>query len=290
MARQPTLKVRKKFFKGFCFFIIAIGVFLWFLSRRGRTTFFVDQILLNIAFPFQKALTVTTRKANQVFDHYFYLVNTQKENDALKHRVIALKGETVRLRELEKENRRLRKLLNFRRKIKSPLLPAEIIASSPTPWMDTLVIDKGTKDGIRKGMPVISEKGIVGYVFKTTILVSTVMVVTHYNCRVDAIVQRTRSRGVAGGLLKGRCRIFNVLRSENIEAGDVVVTSGLGNRFPRGLLIGTIQKVERKSYGLFQEAELLPATDFNNLEEVYVLAKPQDSITAAREIFHEKRP
>ena len=289
MARQPTLRVRKKLFKGFCLFMIAVGVFLWFLSRRGRATFFVDQILLNIAFPFQKALTVTTKEANRVFDHYFYLVDTRKENDALKHRVASLEGKTVKLKELEKENKRLRKLLDFRQQIKSPLLPAEIIASSPTPWMDTLVIDKGTKDGIHQGMPVISEKGIVGYVFKTTYLVSTVMVVTHYNCRVDAIVQRTRSRGVAGGLLKGRCRIFNVLRSENIEVGDVVVTSGLGSRFPRGLLIGTIQKVERKSYGLFQEAELLPATDFNKLEEVYVLTKPQESMTATRNVFHEKR-
>jgi rod shape-determining protein MreC len=155
--------------------------------------------------------------------------------------------------------------------------------------MDTFVIDKGTRDGIHQGMPVISEKGVVGYVFKATYIVSTVMVITHYNCRVDAIVQRTRSRGIAGGLLKGRCRIFNVLRSENIEAGDVVVTSGLGNRFPRGLLIGTIRKVERKSFGLFQEAELLPGTDFNKLEEVYVLLKPQDEITTAGNDIHGKR-
>ena len=244
---------------------------------------------MNIAFPFQKAISVTTGKADQIFDHYLNLVGAKKENEQLKRKIAELKAQTVRLEELERENRRLRELLNFKQDIASPMLPAEIIASSPTPWMDTVVVDKGARDGVQQGMPVVSEKGIVGYVLKTTRYVSTIMFVTHYNCRVDAIVQRTRSHGVVGGLLEGRCRLFNVLRTEDIEKGDLVVTSGFGNRFPRGLLIGVISKVKKKQFGLFQEAEIVPSVDFSRLEEVFILLKPQAPIAALGKSHHDQR-
>ena len=260
---------------------------LWFLSKRGPQTLFVDHVLMNIAFPFQKVVTVTTDKADEIFTHYFNLVNTKKENESLKKMVCELKAQTVRLQELERENRRLRELLNFKQDISSPMLPAEIIAASPTPWMDTVVVDKGTKDGIQQGMPVVSEKGVVGYVIKATRFASTVMFITHYNCRVDAIVQRSRSHGVVGGLLEGRCRLFNVLRTENIAVGDLVVTSGFGNRFPRGLLIGVVRKIKKKRFGLFQEAEITPSVDFSKLEEVFILLKPQAPIARLGESHHD---
>ena len=215
------------------------------------------------------------------------MVNTKKENERLRKMVAKLHAKTVRLEELRRENERLRKLLDFQEEISSPMVPAEIIASSPTPWIETFVVDKGTKDNVQEGMPVVSEKGVVGYVLKATRFVSTVMVLTHYNCRVDAIVQRTRSHGVVGGLLEGRCRLFNVLRNEDIAEGDLVVTSGFGNRFPRGLLIGEIRKVKRKSFGLFQEAEIEPSVDFSKLEEVYILLKPQTPIADLGKSRHE---
>jgi rod shape-determining protein MreC len=242
---------------------------------------------MNIAFPFQKAVTFTTEKADNIFDHYLNLVNTKKENESLKKKVSELKAQTVRLGELEKENRRLRELLNFKQDISSPMLPSEIIATSPSPWMNTVVVDKGMKDGIQQGMPVVSEKGVVGYVLKTTRYVSTVMFVTHYNCRIDAIVQRTRSHGVVGGLLEGHCRLFNVLRTEDIHKGDLVVTSGFGNRFPRGLLIGIIRKVKKKRFGLFQEAEIIPSVDFSKLEEVFILLKSQTPIASLGKSHHD---
>jgi rod shape-determining protein MreC len=287
MISRPQNTNRKRFFKFLVFVALVLLTSLLFLSKRGTHTFFVDHVLMNIAFPFQKVVTVTADKADRIFDQYLNLVDTKKENEALKKMVNELKAQTVRLEELERENRRLRELLDFKQDIASPMLPAEIIATSPTPWMDTVVVDKGTKDGVQQGMPVVSEKGVVGYVLKTTRFVSTVMFATHYNCRIDAIVQRTRSHGVVGGLLEGHCRLFNVLRTEDISEGDLVVTSGFGNRFPRGLLIGVISKVKRKRFGLFQEAEIDPSVDFSKLEEVFILLKPQTPIAALGKSHHE---
>lgn len=92
---------------------------------------------------------------------------------------------------------------------------------------------------------------------------------------------------MVGGLLEGHCRLFNVLRTEDISEGDLVVTSGFGNRFPRGLLIGVISKVKRKRFGLFQEAEIDPSVDFSKLEEVFILLKPQTPIAALGKSHHE---
>ncbi len=255
--------------------------------KKGPSHLLIDDILMNIAFPIQKLAAVTTNKAETLFKNYLFLVQTEKENETLKRMVNNLKNQTVRLEELERENQRLRNLLNFRKKIKTPMIPAEIIARSPTPWIVTFVVDKGTKDGIQQGMPVISENGVVGYIMKTTHFVSTVMVLTHYNCRVDAIIQRSRSHGVVGGLLEGKCRFFDVLRTEDIKVGDRVVTSGFGNRFPRGLLIGKVSKVIKKTYGLFQEAEITPSVDYNKLEEVYILLRHNPSLAARKKSNHE---
>ena len=287
MIQRPKNAQRKRFLKLAGFAVVVLLVSLWFLSKKDTRTFFADRVLMNIAFPFQKAITVTTQKADAIFEHYLDLVGAKKENDDLKRKIAELKAQAVHMEELERENRRLRELLNFKRDIATPMLPAEIIATSPSPWMDTVVVDKGVKDGVQRGMPVVSEKGIVGYVLKTTRLVSTIMFVTHYNCRVDAIVQRTRCHGVVGGLLEGHCRLFNVLRTEDIREGDLVVTSGFGNRFPRGLLIGVISKVKRKRFGLFQEAEVVPSVDFSKLEEVFILLKPQTPIARLGKSHHE---
>lgn len=287
MAHRSQSLFRKKFLKFPLFLALVLAVSLYFLSKKGPHTFFVDHILMNIAFPFQEAVTVTTDTVGTVFRNYFSLVNTKKENEALKKKVNDLRAQIVHLEELERENQRLRELLNFRKEISAPMLPAEIIATSPTPWIDTFIVDKGTKAGIQPGMPVVSEKGIVGYILKTTRFVSTVMVLTHYNCRVDAIIQRTRSHGVVGGLLEGQCRLFNVLRTEDVSVGDRVVTSGFGNRFPRGLLIGVVKKVKKKPFGLFQEAEITPSVDFNKLEEVYILLRQQTPLVFKAKSRHE---
>lgn len=287
MTHHPKGLVRKRSFRFLVFLTLILVISLYFLSMRGANNFFIDHILMNIAFPFQKAVTVAKDKVDIVFRHYLNLVETRKENDTLRKMVDNLRSKTVRLEELERENRRLRELLKFKQRIPIPMLPAEVIATSPTPWVDTFVVDKGTRDGVQQGMPVVNEKGVVGYILKTTRLVSTVMVLTHYNCRVDAIDQRTRSHGVVGGLLEGRCRLFNVLRNEDISEGDRVVTSGFGNRFPRGLLIGVIHKIKKRPFGLFQEAEIVPSVDFGKLEEVYVLLKPQIPIASKGKSHHE---
>ncbi len=120
-------------------------------------------------------------------------------------------------------------------------------------------------------MAVIVPEGVVGQILKTGPRHATVLLLTDYNSAIDAIVQRTRAKAIVEGRGENRCQLKYLLRSEDVVVGDLVVTSGLGGNFPKGLLVGEIRKVEQREHGIFQYAELVPSVDLTKLEEVLVI-------------------
>ncbi len=122
-------------------------------------------------------------------------------------------------------------------------------------------------------MAVISPEGVVGQILKVAPHYATVLLVTDYNSAIDSIVQKTRARAIVEGKGENRCQLKYLLRAEEVNVGDVILTSGLGGNFPKGLLIGEIRKVEKKGYGIFQYAEIAPSVDLTKLEEVLVITK-----------------
>jgi rod shape-determining protein MreC len=261
-------------------YTLATVIFLLLLSalilmslrvQQRQGVAFVDALVMEIVSPFQKASTFLIKTVHGVFRNYVVLIHLQKENLMLKQKIAELQRENYQMKEMAYAHERLQKLLQFREKISPPVIAAEVIGGDPSSWFKSITLNKGEKHGIRKGMAVIEPEGVVGQILKTAPYHSTVLLITDYNSAVDAIVQRTRAKAIVEGRGENRCQLKYLLRSEDVNVGDVVVTSGLGGSFPKGLMVGEIRKVEKKEYGIFQYAELVPNVDLTKLEEVLVI-------------------
>jgi rod shape-determining protein MreC len=242
------------------------------VKQRTGMDFF-DALVMELCAPFQRVSTFVIKKVQDVFHGYLFLVHLQKENMMLKQRNAELQKENHQLKEMEFTNERLQKLLQFREKISSPVVAAEVIGQDPSSWFKSMTINKGEKDGVRRGMAVISPEGVVGQILKTSPNHSIVLLVTDYNSAIDCIVQRTRAKAIVEGRGEDRCQLKYLLRSEEVAPGDIVVTSGLGGNLPKGLMVGEVRIVDKKGHSIFQYAEIVPSVDLTKLEEVLVITQ-----------------
>lgn len=272
---EKELSIFRKYRISFLAVIFLTTALLTISSRINNVEklAFVDWLFLEITAPFQKAITFSTDTIGDLIDSYVFLVNLKKENIALRKIVAQLREENSLLREKAITSERLRELLRFSKKIPGPMLPAQIIGTDPSSWFRTIVIDKGTKHGVQRGMAVVAPEGAVGHVLQTAPHCAKVLLITDFNSAVDVLIQRSRAKGIAEGNGENRCRLKYATRIQDIQPGDRVVTSGMGGRYPKGLVIGKIRKVEKKSYGLFQNAEITPSVNFAKLEEVFVITE-----------------
>lgn len=224
--------------------------------------------------PWQRALHWVVGSVRAVFQNYILLVNLKDENHQLREEVRRLKQENADLKESAQTLGRLQRLLLLKAQVPGAMIAAEVIAFSPSAWFRTIVINKGQRDGVKKGFPVVTLEGVVGKVTKVSSSSSVVLLVIDRNSAVDCLVQRTRTRGILEGEGGGQCYLRYVSRTEEIQVGDHIVTSGLEETFPKGLSLGEVVKVEKKAYGLFQEIEVMPSADLGRLEEVMVIVRP----------------
>jgi len=258
-------------------------------QKQGVT--FVDALVTEIVSPFQTASTFLIKTVHGVFQNYVVLIHLQKENLLLKQKIAELQRENHQMKEMAYANERLQKLLQFRGKISPPVIAAEVIGGDPSSWFKSITLNKGEREGIRKGMAVIAPEGVVGQILKTAPYHSTVLLITDYNSAIDAIVQRTRSKAIVEGKGGNQCQLKYLLRSEEVVVGDMVVTSGLGGNFPKGLAVGQIRKVDKKEYGIFQYAELVPSVDLTKLEEALVIPEaPPPPLQEKRKKVKKSRP
>ncbi len=238
-------------------------------ERKGVD--FFDGLLMEICAPFQKGSSFLIQKVKAGFQDYLFLVHLKRENESLRKKIAELQRENDQMREMALAHERLRKLLQFRETLTSTVIAAEVIGRDPSSWFKSVTVNKGEKDGVRRGMAVISPEGVIGQIFKTAPSHSIVLLATDYNSAIDSIVQRTRAKAIVEGTGENRYRLKYLLRAEEVDVGDKVVTSGLSGNFPKGLMIGEIKKVDKKGHGIFQYAELIPSVDFTRLEEVLII-------------------
>jgi len=226
--------------------------------------------ILTVA-PLQERVTRSLRFVDRIWHHYFDLVATAEENDRLHRELSRATARSNYCTEVELANRRLRRLLAFRVRRPDPMVAAEVIGKDPSPWFKTVIIDKGRDDGIRKGLPVVVPEGVVGQVTEVAAHHAKVLLIIDRNSAVDALVQRTRARGIIQGGTAGECTFNYVLRKHDVRAGDTVVASGLDGVFPKGVQVGEVSSVIRRNAGIFQEVTVAPYVDFGKLEEVLVV-------------------
>lgn len=206
-----------------------------------------------------------------VWSDYIDLVDVRTENKQLREAVKTLNSQMIENREAIHENERLRSLLDLKAIQRAPSVAAMVIGEDSSPWFKTLVINRGSVDGLQEGMPVVAANGVVGQVVKVAAGSSRVLLLTDHASGIASVVQRSRARGVVKGKGGGLCSLEFSLRDEDVKVGDVVVTSGIGGIFPKGLVIGEVTMVRKGEYGIFQTISVRPAVNMAKLEEVLVL-------------------
>jgi rod shape-determining protein MreC len=247
---------------------------LLLVSISSRTRMFQDpvaRLLLDGLAPIQAVLTRAYAGIRDTWDRYLTLVDSQGDNERLRQEIAALEQQSVRLAELERENQRLIGLLDFRAGIEGIAYSARVIGRDPLPWLRTLTLDRGERDGIRRGMAVLAPQGVVGQITQVSHTASRVLVLTDSNSGIDALVQRSRARGIVQGGVDAGCSMKYLRRAEDVGVGDRIVTSGLDNIFPKGIVIGTVVAVELRDRGLLQAAVIQPSAPLDQLEEVLIV-------------------
>lgn len=232
----------------------------------------VKEAVARASLPIQRTLSEWgTRVAN--WGRYLEDVQTlQARNEALQALVEQLTIENVELREAAIENAQLRSLLNFKEaNPQFTTVASRVIGQEPSPLLHSLLIDRGSEDGIQKGMPVVTARGLVGQVVEIYPHSSRVFLIIDPTSGVSARIQRTRATGLIQGTPQGGLIMRYILPDEEVRVGDIILTAGLGGRFPPGLVIGQVTAVYQSDVQVFQEAELRPTVDFNKLEIILVV-------------------
>ena len=251
--------------------LVFIPLFLMSLYFTGKWEGeWLQRAVLTVTAPPQEAFQWVRRRAVAVIDHYFYLVSVEEENRRLKEELERITFERDQLLERAKEAERLRKLLDFKERVKLLMIPAQVISLSPEPHLRTLVIDKGRRDGVNKGMPVVTWEGVVGRIIAVGEGSSMVLPIVERGATVSVLLQQSRTRAILEGKGWG-CRLVYVPRDEEVREGERVITSGLDGIYPKGLPVGRVSRVVRTPREFFLHVEVVPSVDFSRLEEVMVL-------------------
>jgi len=236
----------------------------------------VDSLVLRVSLPIQYVAAQMALGISKIMEEYVYLVDVRKENDRLRAEINQLREMNHKLREASTQNRRLRKMLQLRDHLRGVLLSAQVIGKDVSPFFRVMRIrlDRGERDRVRPGMPVLSANGLVGQIRRTWGRYSDVLLTADKTSAIDVVVQRTGARGMlkgTGGDQNYLCHLEYLSREDEVKVGDLVVTSGLGQRFPASILVGSISKLVKHEFGLYQEAEVTPTVKFSRLEEVLVM-------------------
>ncbi len=232
----------------------------------------LDRAVLGLTAPVQRAFIWAFDGARLLWKGYADLRGVRAENLELREQNRRLRSEVNQLAEVRVENERLRRLLDYARASPDLQLTARVLGVNPAATLLSLRIDRGESDGVRRGMPVVTAEGVVGIVQRVTGSFADVVLITDPNSKIAVKVQRSRVRATATGKGESRAlQLENALRTEDVEEGDQVVTSGTDGVFPPGLMVGRITSLQRHNYGMVQSADILPAVDMTKLEEVLVI-------------------
>lgn len=257
-----------------CLLLTALLFYSYQLRNRQAETGLFYKVILQVTAPLQQVIDRSIETIAEVWDHYLWLIDTATENQKLQSELLLLRAELEQREEIRLENQRLRKLLAFKEAMEIPVLPARVIAEDASSWFRTVVIDKGSEDGVREGLPVVVAEGVVGRSLQVARYQSRVLLLTDASSAVAVLVQSSRSRGICRG--EGDLLTLDyALRRSEIDTGDRIVTSGTGGIFPKGLTVGKVSSVYQAPYGLFQTVKVEPAVDFSRLEEVLVLLQAE---------------
>ncbi len=251
-------------YKSLISFVFTVSISLWMVSL-GTT----DKI--------QTASTLTSTiflPAQFVVHQLAKVKNIWQENKNLRKEVSELRIKNSMARDMVIENKRLRNLVDFKKTSKFKLIPAEVIGQNPDRLCHSLIINVGKCDSVEKNMPVLSTKGVIGKTIRVSKHISQVQLLSDPNCRISIINQRSRITGIIKPKnISNSISIITTNEYSDAQVGDTIITSGLGGIFPKGLLVGCIEKIEKDNYKTFKDLHVHLYADFNYVEEVFVIKR-----------------
>ncbi len=258
---------------GVCVGLLFSAIFLTaYSSRHPHVANIGSRLLLEVTTPFSKTLHYVQDGVGSFLDRYLLLVDADRKNVELEERVQSLRRELELMREFEFENTRLRDVLALANKhVGETVAAASVIGGDPTGWVHSISIDKGSLAGVEIGMGVVNPEGIIGQIAAVSPHAARVILIDDPLSNVDVMLQQPRVRGLLEGAGQGRTIVQFVGKGQSVRIGDTIITSGMDSVFPKGLLVGRVEKVSHRVGEMFQEVEVAPAVSFPRVEEVLVV-------------------
>jgi rod shape-determining protein MreC len=269
---MALLDIRQR--TGWLFMAVVVGHILLISTqvstRRGVPV--LEALTFGVFAEVQRAASSAIGSVRDTWQNYFALQEIRRENQELRTEVAQLRIGLQQERALAEQTRTLQKLLDMRSAISLETTGATVIAGGASPDFRTLTIDKGSREGLRPDMAVISPAGVVGRVILPTARAAKVQLLIDRDAAAGAVAERSRAQGVVVGTGTS-LRLDHVPGTADIKVGDRVVTSGIEGIYPKGFEIGQIESIERRA-GEFSAVIIRPAVEFSALEAVLVVLTP----------------
>lgn len=235
-----------------------------------------EGLFLQLSTPIQRLVDGATERAIEANASLRDLRDLRERNRQLETLVDQLMIENVRLKEAEAQNEDLRRKLKFAEAYPQYVLRAaevrgRVIGYEPNNFMSVLIVDIGRMDGVRKGMPVVTERGLVGHIHTVGANWAKVLLIVDPSSSVAALIQSSRAPGLVSGRLGEDLVMDYIPQEDTVSVGDVVLTSGMSGNYPKSLLIGQVLEVEQRDIDPFQRAVVRPSVNFEKLETVLVI-------------------
>jgi rod shape-determining protein MreC len=261
---------------GFRFVILGLAALLLMALQVSGRLEPVQSFVTQLSSPAQIGATGLTESVSDALDFVFELRNLRQRNSELEQVNNSLLVENFELREVQRENEQMRSMLRFAQArpgldLRGAQIVAQVIGQESNNFLEYIMLDLGASHGIGVGMAVVTDQGLVGRISSVTDATSKVLLITDPSSAVNAILQSSRLNGVLRGYPGGDLTMDYIPQGEVFSVGEVVLTSGIGGRFPRGIPIGQVIEIRQRDIDVFQQAVVRPTVDFPRLELVMVV-------------------
>ena len=252
--------------------VFILSSFLMYQDYRGTYTVKLRSYLSASIYPIQYLINLPNNLQKSFYANFLNREEIVSQNQQLKEENLNLKSQMQQIYRLESENKRLYKLINSKPKTENTYLFADIVSTSKILNKHQILINRGSRNGIKLGSSIVNADGIVGHVIRDQIFASEVLLISDLEHAIPVEIVRTGLRSIAIGTGEfNKLRINTLPTNSNLQKDDIIITSGLGGRYPEGFPVGTITEISREVGSPFLEVEVLPFANLKTINEVWVI-------------------
>ena len=264
------------------FVFISVFCCVFFAARGKFSTTVTNGVAMSIMSPFQRAFSWVGSQLAFVRNSVAEISHLHEQNKQLREEVELLRAQNLTASEYASENQRLRNLLGYKQAaVQFDLVAASVIGRESASWSSVIIINRGTLDGVANNMAVVTEMGLVGHVMEAGINSSKVQLLLDPRSSVGTLIQRPESRvaGIVEGDIKNPNfpKMVNIPKDSDVQVNDMIVTSGFGGVYPKGIVVGKIIEIHNEEGGLLKYGVIDTSVDFQKLEDVAVIVASREA-------------